>query len=237
MGLLKRLLPSLAPRPKLTQAQVARLDAWRALPAVNTRVPMEQNRLVVVDVETSGLNIRKDRLLAIGAVAVVNGRVALADSLEIVLQQDEVSAKDNILIHGIGGEVQREGVPPVDALLTFLEYVGKSPLVAFHTGFDQTMIGRAIKTYLGFRLEHQWTDLAYVAPTLYPRLARGHRSLDHWMEYFQISNYARHSALADALSTAELLLALRPRLKERDADSFSGLRDMEREWRMQTQHT
>lgn len=236
MSLLQRLLPSLGPKPDLTQAQADRLAAWQALPTITTRVPMEQSRLVVVDVETSGLNIKKDRLIAIGAVAVVNGRVALADSLEIVLQQDKVSAKDNILIHGIGGEVQREGVPPADALLTFLEYVGKSPLVAFHTGFDQTMIGRAIKAFLGFRLEHQWTDLAYVAPTLHPRLSRSHRSLDHWMEYFQISNYARHSALADALSTAELLLALRPRLKERDADSFNGLRDMEREWRMQTQH-
>lgn len=237
MSLLRRLLPSLAPKPRLTQAQAARLEAWHALPVTSTRVPMDQSRLVVVDVETSGLNIHRDRLIAIGAVAVVNGRVALADSLEIVLQQDKVSDKHNILIHGIGGEVQREGVPPVEALLTFLDYVGKSPLVAFHTGFDQTMIGRAIKTHLGFRLEHQWTDLAYVAPALHPRLARGHRSLDHWMAYFQISNYARHSALADALSTAELLLALRPRLKERDADSFSGLRDMEREWRMQTSPT
>jgi len=237
MSLLKRLLPNLGPKPELAPEQEARLAAWRALPTITTRVPMEQSRLVVVDVETSGLNISKDRLIAIGAVAVVNGRISLSDSLEIVLQQDVVSNKDNILIHGISGEVQREGIPPVDALLTFLEYVGKSPLVAFHTGFDQTMIGRAIKTHLGFRLEHQWTDLAYVAPTLYPRLSRSHRSLDHWMEYFQVSNYARHSALADALSTAELLLTLRPRLKERDADSFNGLRDMEREWRMQTQPT
>lgn len=236
MSLLRRLLPSLGPRPDLTPAQAARLHAWRALPTVTARVPMEQSRLVVVDVETSGLNIKKDRLIAIGAVAVVNGRVALADSLEIVLQQQKVSDKDNILIHGIGGEVQREGVPPAQALLSFLEYVGKSPLVAFHTAFDQAMIGRAVRTFLGFRLEHPWTDLAYVAPALYPRLCRSHRSLDHWMEYFQISNYARHSALADALSTAELLLALRPRLKERGADSFNGLRDMEREWRMQTQH-
>jgi DNA polymerase-3 subunit epsilon len=234
MSLLKRLLPFLGPKPQLTQAQEARLAAWRALPTITARVPLERSRLVVVDVETSGLNINKDRLIAIGAVAVVNGRVALADSLEIVLQQRMVSGKDNILIHGIGGEVQREGAPPVEALLTFLEFVGKSPLVAFHTSFDQTMIGRAIKTYLGFRLDHQWTDLAYVAPTLYARLARSHRSLDHWMEYFRISNYARHSALADALSTAELLLTLRPRLKERGADSFSGLRDMEREWRLQT---
>jgi DNA polymerase-3 subunit epsilon len=151
-----------------------------------------------------------------------------------VLQQEMVSDKDNILVHGIGGQVQRQGVPPVEALLTFLEYVGTSPLVAFHTGFDQTMIGRAIRTHLGLRLNHPWADLAYVAPALFPRLSASHRSLDHWMAHFCIGNYARHSALADALATAELLLALGPRLKERHALSFSGLRDLEREWRMQT---
>ena len=222
-----------AARPHLREAQQARLEAWQALPSPNAALPLEQSRLVVVDVETSGLNIVKDRLIAIGAVAVVNGRIALADSLEIVLQQDVVSNKDNILIHGIGGEVQREGVPPVEALLTFLEYLGKSPLVAFHVAFDQSMIGRALKAYLGLRLDHPWADLAYVAPALNARMARSHRSLDHWMAHFQISNYARHSALADALSTAELLLALRPQLRGRDADSFSGLRDMEREWQRQ----
>ena len=223
-----------AAKPELAPAQAARLAAWQALPSPDASLPLEQSRLVVVDVETSGLNITKDRLIAIGAVAVVNGRVALADSLEIVLQQDVVSDKDNILIHGIGGEVQREGAPPVEALLTFLEYLGKAPLVAFHVAFDQAMIGRAIKSHLGFRLDHPWADLAYVAPALYARMARSHRSLDHWMEHFHIGNYARHSALADALSTAELLLTLRPRLTERGADSFSGLRDMGREWRRQT---
>lgn len=223
-----------AAKPELAPAQAARLAAWQALPSPDASLPLEHCRLVVVDVETSGLNINKDRLIAIGAVAVVNGRIALADSLEIVLQQDVVSNKDNILIHGIGGEVQREGVPPVEALLTFLEYLGNSPLVAFHVAFDQTMIGRAIKKYLGFRLDHAWTDLAYVAPALHARMAYSHRSLDHWMEHFRISNYARHSALADAVSTAELLLALRPELKKQGTDSFSGLRDKEQERRRQT---
>ena len=231
MGWLDSLFGS---KPPLTEEQAARLDAWRALPRADAALPMEQSRLVVVDVETSGLDIRKDRLIAIGAVAVVNGQVDLKDSLEIVLQQERVSDKDNILIHGIGGEVQREGVPPVDALLTFLGFLGNAPLVAFHAAFDQTMIGRALKEYLGLKLESSWADLAYVAPNLHPRMARSHRSLDHWMGYYQITNYARHSALADALSTAELLLCLRPGLKLRNADSFSGLRDMEREWRRQT---
>ncbi len=221
-------------KPELTDAQAQRLARWRALPEVAIGSPMDASRYIVVDVETSGLNVNKDRLIAIGAVAVSNGRISLSDSLEIVLQQHRVSDKQNILIHGIGGTAQSEGVPPVDALLTFLEYVGRDPLIAFHVAFDQTMIGRAIREYLGFKLQHTWADLAYVAPALYPELARRCRSLDHWMANFGISNYARHSALADAVATAELLLALRPKLDAREVASFQGLRDMERERRRLT---
>lgn len=221
-------------KPQLTVGQEARLRAWREQPEADVRLPFDASRVVVVDVETSGLDVRKDHLIAIGAVAVVNGTIALADSLDIVLQQSQVSGKENILIHGIGGEAQRLGMPPAEALLAFLEFLGKSPLIAFHVAFDQAMIGRAMKAHLGFRLKHTWADLAYVAPALYPQMAHRYRSLDQWMEFFRIGNYARHSALADALATAELLLALRPLLATRQAASFQGLRDMERERRLQT---
>lgn len=231
MKLLQRLFGS---KPQLAADQEMRLRAWRSLPEPAARLPFDSSRMVVVDVESSGLDVRKDHLIAIGAVAVVNGRIKLADSLDIVLQQSRVSERDNILIHGIGGEAQRLGMPPAEALLAFLEYLGKSPLIAFHVAFDRAMIDRAMKTCLGVGLAHAWADLAYVAPALYPQLAHRYRSLDQWMECFHIGNYSRHSALADALSTAELLLALRPRLEERQALSFQGLRDMERERRQQT---
>ena len=204
MNLLQRLFGE---KPQLTVEQENRLQAWRELARAGCATALSASRLVVVDVESSGLDVRKDHLIAIGAVAVVNGRIALADSLDIVLQQSRVSEKDNILIHGIGGEAQRLGMPPAEALLAFLEYLGKSPLVAFHVAFDQAMIGRAVKAHLGFRFVHAWADLAYVAPALYPQLARRYRSLDQWMAFFQIGNYARHSALADAMATAELLLS------------------------------
>lgn len=222
-------------KPDLTPQQVQRLAAWLALPSPRQDRALDDSRYVVVDVESSGLNISRDRLIAIGAVAVANGRIRLDDSFEIVLQQARVSEKDNILIHGIGGTAQREGMPPVDALLAFLEYLGKDPLVAFHVAFDESMINRAMKTFLGLDFRHAWADLAYVAPALNPQLARRYRTLDDWMGLFRISNYARHNALADALSTAELLLALRPKLDARDAASFAGLKGLEREHRRQIQ--
>lgn len=190
--------------PQLPPEQQQRLDAWTALPDAVLNRPFGGTRCVVVDVETSGLDLMEDRLISIGAVAVVNGKIALGDSFYIVLQQQAASGKSNILLHGIGKTKQLEGEPPVEALLAFLEYLGKSPLVAFHVAFDETMIKRAIREYLGFSFRHPWLDLAYVMPGLNPPLARKHRALDNWIGHFDIHIDARHNALADALATAQL---------------------------------
>ncbi|MDP2786746.1 MAG: 3'-5' exonuclease [Pseudomonadota bacterium] len=221
-----------AGKPELTTQQAGRLAAWQSLPAPDLNAPCTASRYVVVDVETSGLNLARDRLIAIGAVAVCAGDIHLADSMEIILQQSRISGRDNILIHGIGGTAQAEGVPPVEAMLSFLEYLGKSPLIAFHVDFDKTMIERALKTFLGLKFNHPWADLAYLSPALCPELARSHRSLDQWMAHFGIGNFARHSALADALSTAELMLSLRECMSARHIENFKAMRETEKAQRM-----
>lgn len=215
-------------KPALTPDQAARLAAWHSQPAVDLQRPLDETRFVVVDVETTGLDLARDRLIAIGAIAVAGSRVVLSDSFEIVLQQKTVSDRDNILVHGIGGTAQREGVPPAEALLRFLEYLGKSPLVAFHVTFDETMIRRALKEYLGFDFKHPWLDLAYVMPGLYPLLARKLRALDDWIEYFHIQNYARHSALADALATAQLYQVAIENARRQDIETYQALQDLEK---------
>jgi len=220
------------PKPRLTAQQAERLAAWVALPEVGMKGSFDQSRCVVVDVETTGLNLMTDTLISIGAVAVVNGKIALGDSFYVVMQQRESSRKENILVHGISGTVQREGVEPAEALLAFLEFIGKSPLVAFHVTFDETMIRRAMRQYLGLALKHPWLDLAYVMPALYPPLAYSHRMLDDWIGRFHIRIEVRHHALADALATAQLLQVAQIKARQKkDITDIAGLRDLEREQR------
>jgi DNA polymerase-3 subunit epsilon len=215
-------------RVALDSASLQRLEAWRAVPESSLSDAFATTRYVVVDVETTGLDLVRDRLIAIGACAVENGRVVMADSFEIVLRQDQTSTKDNILIHGIGGEAQRDGLEPAEALLSFLDFLGKSPLVAFHVTFDQTMIKKAVKEYLGFEFKHPWLDLAYVMPGLLPEYARRYRALDDWSGHFQISNFARHSALADALATAQLFLCALPLAATKHSSCYRNLQDLEK---------
>jgi len=214
-------------KPVLSPSQQQRLAAWQESPRATQKQPFGASRYVVVDVETSGLDLTRDRLISIGAVAVVNGKIALGDSFYAVLQQQAASDKRNILLHGIGRSEQLEGAPPADALLAFLEYLGKDPLVAFHVTFDETMIKRALRDHLGFDFRHPWLDLAYVMPGLNPPLARRHRALDDWTSRFGIRIDARHNALADALATAQLLQVALSQAQRRNIADYAGLRDLE----------
>ncbi len=216
----------LAGRPQLSPEQRGRLEAWKALPPFDLKSKLNDTRCVVVDVETSGLNLMEDRLISIGAVAVVEGKVDFSDSFYIVLQQEVVSNKDNILLHGIGGSAQSEGVSPPDALLDFLGFLRKDPLIAFHVTFDQTMIQRALRQYLGFTFRHPWSDMAYVMPSLNPELRC--RSLDDWTGYFGIKNDIRHNALADALVTAQLFQTGAAQAAKKNINDYAGLRDLEK---------
>jgi DNA polymerase III subunit epsilon len=197
-------------RKGLAPEVAAALERWRELPEFrNRRLPAE-GRWVVVDVESSGLDAINDSLIAVGALAVVDGEIDLADSFEVILRQDCPSSDDNIEVHGIGGTEQSEGMEPAQALAAFLDFVGKDPLVAFHAPFDATMLRRAIDRHLGIAFKRPWLDLADVAPLAWPKYASRLSGLDDWLETFSIPVAFRHRAIADCLVTAQLLLMVLP---------------------------
>ena len=97
----------------LASGYESELGRYRTLPEPSLASPLNRQRMVVVDVETSGLDPRHDRLLSIGAIVVSDGLVRLEQSFEVILRQDEASPEENILIHGIGGSAQLDGRDPV----------------------------------------------------------------------------------------------------------------------------
>jgi DNA polymerase-3 subunit epsilon len=193
--------------PVLDAARSARRDALRRQ-KIDLKQPLADMRWVVVDVETGGLDAARDPLLSIGAVAIEQGCIVLASSLEIGLRQAQSTAAANILIHGISGSAQRAGQAPHAALLDWLEFAQGAPRVAFHAAFDQTVLQREVRAQLGLPSKAPWFDAAVVAPLLFPDAAPHCSHLDDWLAHFGIAVYARHGALADAYATAELWLVL-----------------------------
>ncbi len=171
-------------------------------------------RWVVLDVETSGLDVARDRLLAIAAVGLrvdwARQRldVCLGDSFEVVLRQEQASSRDNILLHGIGVQSQRGGIDPAEALRAFEAFVGASPLLAFHSAFDEALIGRHVRQHLGHRSARPWVDIEHLCAVTHPKVRA--RSLDEWMAHFGITCPRRHQAAADTLAECELLQRVWP---------------------------
>jgi DNA polymerase-3 subunit epsilon len=203
MNPLERALKYLFGGPKVGGAQEHRLHLWRNAPKADLALSHGRQRYVVVDTETTGVDLRRDRLIAIGAVGVGSGRIVFSDCFQTVLRQDKPSAETNILIHRIGGQTQLAGADPKEAMLEFLEYLGKSPLVAFRAEFDEAMLGHGMRAILGLPFRHPWIDLAFLLPALFPGTECA--ALDEWLSHFGLAGAERHDALADALATAQLL--------------------------------
>lgn len=171
---------------------------------------------MALDVETSGLDARRDRLLAIAAIGLrvdwPRRRLAIvpSDSFEVVLRQQVASTKDNILLHGIGAQRQRDGEEPQQALQAFADYIGTAPLLAFHSAFDETMIGRFVREHLGRDLPNDWVDIEHLCAVTHEQVRA--RSLDEWMAHFGIECAVRHQAAADTLAECEVLLRVWPRV-------------------------
>ena len=172
------------------------------------RTPLGDARWVVIDCETSGLDPKRDRLLSVGAVSVRGSRIALAEAYGALIGQTQPSTRENIAIHGIGGEAQRTGRAAKEVLRELGEFSGSGIPAAFHAPFDAEILRRASKAAGAPTLPRRWLDLAELAPALYPARRPAPRTLEHWLGRFGIAPQARHDALGDALATAQLLLVL-----------------------------
>jgi len=201
------------------------LQGWRRAQA--------SQRWIVLDVETTGLDVQRCRLLAIAAVAVRPGprriEVLPGDSFEVVLRGEDVALpvggvvdKANILLHGIGVGQQRAGVDAATALRAFEEFTAGAPRLGFHVAFDRAVLERAARLSRIQVPRGRWADLADLAPVLHPGTAA--RALDDWLALFGIECTQRHQAACDALATAELLQRLWPKVVAEDAaDGFDAL--------------
>ncbi|RYF14562.1 MAG: 3'-5' exonuclease [Comamonadaceae bacterium] len=189
---------------------------------------IDASRWLVMDVESSGLDPGRDRLLAVAAIGLRVDwparrlAVVLADSFEVVLRQEAPSSRENILLHGIGVQRQKEGVPPAQALAAFAAFSAGAPLLAFHAAFDRAIVGRHAQAALGASLPNPWLDIEHLCRVTHPQVRA--RSLDEWMAHFGIRCAARHQAMADSLAECELLQRIWPRV----AAECSSWRDVQR---------
>lgn len=169
---------------------------------------------VALDLETTGLDTRRDAVLSIAAVPVDPGGVRLSQRFERAVRPERDFGIESIRHHRLlPGELAQ--AQPLDRVVhELLHWLGPRSLIGFHLRFDLAMLAPALRRVLGARLPNRCIDVAHV----YERsarlaLPRGDLdlSLDAVARALAIEPLARHSALGDACTTALIWLALRAR--------------------------
>ncbi len=230
MNPLRRLL---APAPVL-DAESKRL-VWRWFNSVVTMpwTPCAVAEWVVIDTETSGLDVRHHTLLSIGAVRVRERRVEMGEWFYREIRPEKASERANVLVHGIGHGAQLSGDDPARALAAFMAFAGGRPLVAYNAPFDREMVESAVRRHLGIKWRPTWIDTADLVKSMFPGEATELKTLDDWMERFGIVHYERHNALADALCTAQLFQILLARASHEGYVTVKDLLRAERNYHWQ----
>ncbi|HEY9169017.1 MAG TPA: 3'-5' exonuclease [Lutibacter sp.] len=182
---------------------------------------IENNRFIVFDTETTGLDILNDRILSIGAIGVANHTIDVADSFEIYLKQDKFKA-ETVQIHGILKEGKLTKLSEAESMENFINYIGNAVLVAHHAAFDIEMINAALKRLELPKLKNKIIDTGI----LYKKLADkkdSHFNLDVLCKEFNIPKHDRHTAAGDAFITALLFLKIVSTLKKERKLHYSDL--------------
>jgi DNA polymerase III subunit epsilon len=184
--------------------------AYRAAPLPSRRTPWREAAFCVVDLEATGLDPRRDAIIAWCAVPVDCGRVVVAGAREGLARPPRPVPAESIRIHGLR-ELDLEGAPSQEeAADALLEAMAGRVLVAHAAYVEQAFLGRALGPR-GARLRGPVVDTALLGRLwLYERDGRAPPtiSLRGLAGALRLPAHRPHSAAGDALTTAQAFIAL-----------------------------
>ena len=115
---------------------------------------------VALDCETTGLDVRRDQIISIGAVRIVGNRLLTSQRLELLVRPERALKVAGMRIHQLREQDVAHGMEPRLAMQRLLEFIGSRPLVGYYLAFDVAMLNREIWPLLGVRLPQRKIDVS-----------------------------------------------------------------------------
>lgn len=204
---------------------------------------MDENRIVVLDTETTGMSGTSEpqighRIIEIGAVELVNRRYT-GRNFHVYLQPDQQVDPEAVAVHGITDEFLADKPRFKEVAQEFIDFIKGAELVIHNAPFDVAFMnqefalqGQALTTDQLCKV----TDSLKVARQLYPGKKN---SLDALCSRLGIDNSKRtlHGALLDAEILADVYLAMTGGQGSLQLDTEPAVAVQQQEVQQQIQHS
>jgi len=174
----------------------------------------------VFDTETTGLDPDGgDEIISIAAVRIVNSRIIYQDIFEELVDPKRDIPLESYKIHGINYEMVT-GKKDINAILPmFKKFASDTVLVGHNIAFDMKMLKVKEKTS-GIKFTGPVLDTLLLSAILHP--LHEHHDMENIARRLGVNILGRHTALGDAIASAEIFLKLLPIL---NSNGILTLRD------------
>lgn len=185
--------------------------------------PLAELSCTVFDTETTGLNPSQgDEILQIGATRIVAGKLRRQECFEQLVDPQRDIPAAGIPIHGIQPEMVK-GQPTIDAVLpAFHAFAQDTVLVGHNAAFDMRFL-QLKEQRTGVRFEQPVLDTLLLAAVAQP--SQESHGLEAIAERLGVTVMGRHTALGDAMVTAEVFLKLIPLLQAQGIHTLGQARE------------
>ncbi|WP_170332910.1 3'-5' exonuclease [Ruegeria arenilitoris] len=177
---------------------------------------------VVFDTETTGLLPHKDEIVQIGAVRVVKGKIVEGEQLNTLVDPGIPIPAASTKVHKVSDQMV-QGAPDIaQAGRMFHHFARDAVIVAHNAPFDMAFLHRHSK-----RMDVEWShpilDTVLLSAVVFG--ASETHTLDAVCERLGITipETLRHTALGDAVATAEALVKMLPILNARGMTTFGDV--------------
>ncbi|MBL8447193.1 MAG: DNA polymerase III subunit epsilon [Zoogloeaceae bacterium] len=184
--------------------------------------PLAALTFTVFDTETTGLQPSAgDEIIQVGATRILNGKLLRHESFEQLVNPGRPLDPGSAQIHGIT-ESMLEGQPTIDTVLpAFHAFAAETVLVAHNAAFDMRFL-QLKEERTGLHFGQPVLDTLLLSAVVHPN-QDSHR-LEAIAERLGITIIGRHTALGDAIVTAEVFLKLIPLLAEKGIHTLAQAR-------------
>jgi DNA polymerase-3 subunit alpha (Gram-positive type) len=172
----------------------------------------------VLDLETTGLSAKTEKITEIGIMKIQNGEVV--DEFCEFVNPEKPIPKRVQEVTNITDEMVANS-PTIDVLFPkVLDFIKDSVLVAHNASFDIGFLKNVAKN-LGYEFDYTYVDTLPLARKLYPELKK--HKLGKIAEHLKIKVEVAHRALDDVDTTVKILKEMMKTLKERGAKKVSDI--------------